>query len=384
MNNIKVVIGANFGDEGKGLMTNYFCHQSISNKETCINVLTNGGAQRAHTVDLLDGTRHIFQHFGSGTMSGAVSYLAKFYIINVMQFRKEYMELMSLNVSPIEFYDYRCKWSTPWDMLVNQIVEYIRDDNKHGSCGMGIWETLERYNKIQFIDITTFNSLPRKDKKAKLIYLRDTYFINRLKNYGCASVPNEYKDIFYSDLLIENFLSDIEFFCKNAIQCTSSIIKNYDSIVFENGQGLLLDEKLTTFYGNNLTPSSTGALDAKLIIDEVFGKEDVNVELCYVSRTYMTRHGAGKFVTECKKDNINKDMFDKTNVTNEFQGGLRYGELVIPQLIKRIDDDSKFISNAKVSLALTHTNEFNVDVEQFKYNMYLSNNKTIESVDKLK
>ncbi len=77
-------------------------------------------------------------------------------------------------------------------------------------------------------------------------------------------------------------------------------------------------------------------------------------------------------------------MFDKTNVTNEFQGSLRYGELIIPQLIKRIDDDSKFISNAKVSLALTHTNEFNIDVEQFKYNMYLSNNKTIESVEELK
>ena len=26
---IKIVIGANFGDEGKGLITDYFCHQLL-------------------------------------------------------------------------------------------------------------------------------------------------------------------------------------------------------------------------------------------------------------------------------------------------------------------------------------------------------------------
>lgn len=29
MKNIKVVIGGNFGDEGKGLMTDYFCSQVL-------------------------------------------------------------------------------------------------------------------------------------------------------------------------------------------------------------------------------------------------------------------------------------------------------------------------------------------------------------------
>lgn len=46
MPNVKVVIGSNFGDEGKGLMTDYFCAEAKKRNESCIVVLSNGGAQR--------------------------------------------------------------------------------------------------------------------------------------------------------------------------------------------------------------------------------------------------------------------------------------------------------------------------------------------------
>ena len=47
---IKAVIGANYGDEGKGLVTNYFCKQFADNNQKCAVICTNGGAQRGHTV----------------------------------------------------------------------------------------------------------------------------------------------------------------------------------------------------------------------------------------------------------------------------------------------------------------------------------------------
>ena len=62
MKNVKVVIGANFGDEGKGLMTDYFAAQAVENKESCLVVLHNGGAQRGHTVVTPEGYRHVFHH----------------------------------------------------------------------------------------------------------------------------------------------------------------------------------------------------------------------------------------------------------------------------------------------------------------------------------
>ena len=41
MKNVKVVIGANFGDEGKGLTTSYFSSQNYNS----LNILHNGGPQ---------------------------------------------------------------------------------------------------------------------------------------------------------------------------------------------------------------------------------------------------------------------------------------------------------------------------------------------------
>lgn len=55
MKDIKIVIGANFGDEGKGLMTDYF-----SQKSNSIVVCSNGGAQRGHTVTTPTAIRHVF------------------------------------------------------------------------------------------------------------------------------------------------------------------------------------------------------------------------------------------------------------------------------------------------------------------------------------
>ena len=89
MKDIKIVIGANFGDEGKGKLTDYY----TKNADNCIVVCSNGGAQRGHTVLKSDGTRHVFHHFGSGTLNGADTYLPEDFILNPLVFREEWEEL---------------------------------------------------------------------------------------------------------------------------------------------------------------------------------------------------------------------------------------------------------------------------------------------------
>ena len=66
MKEVKVVVGANYGDEGKGLMTNYFAHKAIEQNKKCLNILFNGGAQRGHTVES-DSFRHVFHAFGAAS-----------------------------------------------------------------------------------------------------------------------------------------------------------------------------------------------------------------------------------------------------------------------------------------------------------------------------
>ena len=67
---IKAVIGKNFGDEGKGLATDYLAMLSKRAGHSCIVVRHNGGAQAGHTVEA-SGKRFIFREISSGTLRGA-------------------------------------------------------------------------------------------------------------------------------------------------------------------------------------------------------------------------------------------------------------------------------------------------------------------------
>ena len=66
----KIIIGANYGDEGKGLVTRHFALQAKKDGRNPITILHNGTAQRGHTVDYSPEFRHVFHHFGSGTLDG--------------------------------------------------------------------------------------------------------------------------------------------------------------------------------------------------------------------------------------------------------------------------------------------------------------------------
>ena len=92
---IKVVIGANFGDEGKGTAVDYFTYQFYKEYKNTVVVLSNGGSQRGHTVTLPSGGRHIFRHFGSGSFFGAYTYLPKYYIVNPMNWAEEHKHFVT-------------------------------------------------------------------------------------------------------------------------------------------------------------------------------------------------------------------------------------------------------------------------------------------------
>ena len=380
---IKVVIGANFGDEGKGLMTDYFCHQSTLRGEKSLVVLHNGGAQRGHTVVTPDGNRHVFHHFGSGTLVGADTYLSEEFVLNPMIFRQEWEELESMKAIPKVYVNHACRVTTPFDMILNQIIEESRDNARHGSCGMGIHETMIR-DVCNYPIEMWFDS----SDEAKRYYLKEirNYLSERLLDFGINKIPDNWKEIVNSDLLIENFISELNFMGRNISIRFDRFIEYYDCVAFENGQGLLLDQNNTAYYPH-LTPSNTGIKNSLEIIAEMSCKPDI--EVCYVTRTYLTRHGAGRLDGECDKQEINPDMQDLTNVPNPHQGTLRYAKLVEKSLEERIlkDFEPARKYGAKLSLAITHENEYDyVFSNTFKKNfdyIYYSDGETRESVGRI-
>ena len=383
MKNVKIVIGASFGDEGKGLMTDYFASEAAKRRENCLVICSNGGAQRGHTVTTPDGRRHVFHHFGSGVYAGADTYLPYYYILNPMFFGMEYDELPVTRV----YAHPDCPVTTPFDMMINQIIEEHRGSGRHGSCGVGIWETLIRdgfrYGEMCMMNDTELRAYLMNDCKLQLW--------KRLERLGVERIRDEWNDIIESPGIIENYIEDFRFMQRTIEMREVDLIRDYDNVIFENGQGLLLDRNRHE-YGCNTTPSNTGLRNPAELMREYFHHfnpemEEAEVEVCYVSRTYLTRHGAGRFDEECDKADINEAMVDMTNVPNPYQGTIRYGKLNTAKLIKRIrnDYDSEGFPRGcrvKRTLALTHLNEY-MDEEAEKLRKeaaYISDGMTREDM----
>ena len=124
----KIVVGANYGDEGKGMVTASLTRNTVNKNQKVLNVLYNGGCQRGHTVQYSPSLKHVYKHFGSGTIDGADTYFNKDFILNPIQFVKEHKELSDLKGTIIKAFAHRdCRVSTPWDMMLNQMIEIKRD-----------------------------------------------------------------------------------------------------------------------------------------------------------------------------------------------------------------------------------------------------------------
>ena len=362
MQDIKIVIGGNFGDEGKGLMADYFASEARANGRSALVVCSNGGAQRGHTVTTPSGIRHVFHHFGSGTFEGADTWLPRFYIVNPMLFMNEYEELQEKGVSfeRIKIYmDPECPVTTPFDMIANQVIEEHRGRARHGSCGMGIWETILRDGLL----LGEMSLMTDDELKCYLAGSCKARMEARFKQLGISEIPESWRDIIEDEGLIRNYIADFRQMYHLSNLQGVSVMKEYDTVIFEAGQGLLLDRCRREF-GCHTTPSNTGLRNpAELIREYMDEPYRLQVEVCYVTRTYLTRHGAGPFPEECSKDEINPSMTDLTNVPNPHQGTLRYGKLDVKEFIRRIvnDFDSERLperTETRMTVAVTHVNEF--------------------------
>lgn len=356
MTTAQVVIGSGYGDEGKGLITDYLTNRESAN----IVVRFNGGAQAGHTVVTPDGNRHVFSHFSSGTFLGAKTFLSKDFIVNPLLFFKELEKLQSKNsniVQPQVLIDPRALLSTPYDMIINQIKERYLSGNRHGSCGVGINETVERSIKAPNLNITTehivdsFSYKPKLSSTSRidnqlvtiLMKIRSEWVPTRLMELNIPYTP-DMRDLVMSSDLLWNYLRDIETFTFHFGLLEAKDLVSRGKIIFEGAQGLALDQT----HGNfpHVTRSNTG-LKNVLEISEEAGID--NLEVYYVTRAYATKHGAGDFPHEL----INKPYIginEITNISNEFQGNFRYGHLDINLLRNRIKTDLEYAVPYKIKV----------------------------------
>lgn len=320
----RVVIGASLGDEGKGLITDWLCSQGAG-----IVVRFNSGAQAGHTVVTPEGDRHVFRHFGSGTFLGVPTYLSSFFVCNPILFFEERKQLVELGFNPVMYAHPGCLVTTYIDMVINQEIETHRGDKRHGSCGIGFHETINR-SKISELKIT----------------LSDLWNGGNRLESQMAQICGKYSKFrvgktFDEPRAVKMFIDC----CAEFANCVEPLgIDQCKDPVFEGAQGLLLDQNNKEYFPH-LTHSNTGIKN----VNALCAQAGINREIYYVSRTYLTRHGAGPLPGEDK----NMRFEDNTNYPTQFQGPLRFAPLGVKSLYARCFKDA----GAPYKLVLTHCDQ---------------------------
>jgi adenylosuccinate synthase len=320
-----IVVDLGFGDSGKGLLTDYL----VRHFEAGVVVRYNGGAQAAHNVITSDGCHHTFSQFGSGTfIPGVKTYLSRDVVIHpgALLVEGDILEGKGIRdaFSRLRMSD-QALVITPFHQAANRIREMVRGSDRHGSCGVGVGETVEDAfvhpeDRILAGDLANPIVLRRKlltireQKREQLIELCKGKLLR-------GSFSREWV-IFESRDVIDQWISSISWICELGLVVPDSILEHWFSqtktVIFEGAQGVLLDAEAG--FHPYTTWSRCTAENALNLIKEM--APDSSVFQVGVMRSYAVRHGPGPLPTET---NVLTSIVSDHNKQNKWQGTVRYG-----------------------------------------------------------
>jgi adenylosuccinate synthase len=281
------VVDLGYGDAGKGTVVDAIC----ANRPVRAVLRFNGGAQAAHNVLTESGRHHTFAQFGSGTLRGVPTHLTRFMVVDPLALAAEANALGN----PFELLtvDGDALLATPWHRAANQRRERARGDARHGSCGLGVGETVAY-------------ALTHPDAPRVADVLSRTRLRRRLTavaaDLGPMGVP--------LDDVVDAFLAFGRAVAIVGAEHTGRLLRE-GPCVFEGAQGVLLDE-WRGWHPHTTWSTATFANVAELC---------PSFRRLGVVRTYTTRHGAGPFVTEDPA----LDLPEAHNGVGEWQGAFRTG-----------------------------------------------------------
>lgn len=278
-----VVIGAQWGDEGKAKITD------ILAQDADIIIRYQGGCNAGHTV-VADGKTFKFHLIPSGILyknklcfigAGTVIYpdvLAQ----ELEDLKKDNIDLSGLKISPL------ASITMPYHIDIDGYSEdSAKGSAKIGTTKKGIGPTytdkISRHGiKVQDLFDTDGLSkkldiiLPLKNKELTQVY--------GLKPYSKEEIMILCKK--YSEIIAP-------YLCNDWQKIFHDALKNKKSILFEGAQGVMLDVDWGTYpYVTSSNPVAGGACTGS-----GFGPNSIK-EVIGVSKAYITRVGEGPFATE--------------------------------------------------------------------------------------
>lgn len=277
-----VVVGAQWGDEGKAKITDLLAENSD------LIIRYQGGCNAGHTV-VAHGKTFKFHLIPSGILyegktcligNGTVI-LPEYFQEEIDGLKKENIDLSGLKVSPL------ASITMPWHTEVDGYSESTAGKGKIGTTKKGIGPTytdkMQRIGlKIEdlYSDIALSEKLdvilPIKNKQLKEVYNLKTYTKEEV-----LELCKKYAEIFRP------------YVCFDWQEMLRKAKNDKKKILFEGAQGVMLDVDFGTYpFVTSSNPigggASTGSGYGPTVIDKVIG----------VAKAYVTRVGEGPFVTE--------------------------------------------------------------------------------------
>ena len=286
---VEVVVGAQWGDEGKGKIVDLLSEH--------VNIVARyqGGANAGHTV-ICNGEKFVLHLIPSGILHPHVlCVIGNGVVIDPATLLKEIETLNAKGVTVAGrlLVSHRAHLIMPYHKLLDQAKENQDDKAKIGTTGRGIgpaYEDKAHRTGIRIVDLLDETTLREK-------ILANVHEKNSIleKIYGHAQIDESrvLREFLEFDDKIDPYITDTTRYLNQAIAAGKRIL-------CEGAQGTLLDMDFGTYpYVTSSNPTSGGACTGLGIgptkIDRVLG----------VIKAYTTRVGRGPFPTEFSQDKIN-------------------------------------------------------------------------------
>ncbi len=276
-----VVVGTQWGDEGKGKITDFLA------KDASVIVRYQGGDNAGHTIQF-DGTKYALHLIPSGIFSSEkLSVIGNGVVVNPKALIKElnYLKDHGIDVSGLRISD-RAHVILPYHIELDRLQEEAKGDDKIGTTIKGIgpaYTDKASRSGIRICDLLERDTFAAK-LKENMTYKNDVI----TKIYGGEALN-------YDEILEEYYAYGQEI--KEFVADTSVIINEYldrgENVLFEGAQGNLLDIDQGTYpFVTSSNPVSGGAT-----VGTGVGPTQIS-KVVGVAKAYTSRVGEGAFPTE--------------------------------------------------------------------------------------
>ena len=280
-----VVLGAQWGDEGKGKVTDFFASSAD------YVVRFQGGNNAGHTIVVGDEKLALSLTPSGVLYPDCVPVIGSGCVIDLGFLKDELEMLNSKNVSTKKLaISANAHVIMPYHKLLDELIEESLGDKKIGTTKKGIGpcyaDKIQRSGiRIQdLLDDEVFAEKVKINIEEKNQLLTKIYGRDALDPYEIINEFKAYKEI------INNHIKDTSLMISNAI-------KQDKNILFEGAQGTLLDIDHGTY--PFVTSSNTSSANAA--IGSGVGPLNLN-KIVGVTKAYISRVGSGPFITEQKND----------------------------------------------------------------------------------